>query len=234
MSISNFKQKIALFRLADMNGAIGEIILKTAVKSELTSVYECTLENMDSELQKFIDNQEYKNYDRVFIVGGNFTTKTADNIDIIMEEEPVKFIYRDHTWESNKLMKYKWSRVLLYDSKGNFISSSKNLYRELVPVNHPKHLRLTLLIDMANASITGYVPEEDVEGKKVIEEIYSLAGSASKFAQSMTEKILSNDAFFNEADILAKREAERKKIEEEEAEMLAMKEKLKRKRNSWW
>ena len=50
----------------------------------------------------------------------------------------------------------------------------------------------------------------------------------------MLEKIKSNDAFFNEADILARIEAERKAKEEEEEMLRALKEKFKRKREFLW
>ena len=68
----------------------------------------------------------------------------------------------------------------------------------------------------------------------MIEELYSLAGSSSEFAKNMIEKIKSNDAFFNEADILARIEAERKAKEEEEEMLRALKEKFKRKREFLW
>ena len=86
---------------------------------------------------------------------------------------------------------------------------------------------------MANAAITGYTPVEDEAGKSMLEELYSLAGSSDNFAKSMTEKIQSDDAFFNEADILAKIESERRALEEEEEKIRQMKEKLKRDRNKW-
>ena len=62
----------------------------------------------------------------------------------------------------------------------------------------------------------------------MIEELYQLAGSSEKFAQNLIEKIMSEDAFFNEADIIAKIEAERRAREEEEEQRRALKEKFKR------
>ena len=127
-----------------------------------------------------------------------------------------------------------WSRVLLFDRNGNPISSAKKLYQELVDSEHKKYVRLSIFIDMVNASITGYVPLEDEEGKKIIEELYTLAGSPTVFEQRMTEKLRSNDAFFNEQDILDRLEVERKAREEEELKKAQMRERLKRPNRSLW
>ena len=225
---------IILFRSDDLNGAVSEVILDTITKKGVEDVVVCTPETIDRELKFFLDNERYRKYSATYIVGSRFDKRLADRIDEIMMEEDVKFIYRDHHEESLDLSKYMWGRILLRDANGNPISSAKNLYREFVEKDHSKYIRLSLLIDMANAAITGYVPLEDEHGKAMIEELYSLAGSSSKFAKNMIEKIKSNDAFFNEADILARIEAERKAKEEEEEMLRALKEKFKRKREFLW
>ena len=225
---------IILFRSDDLNGAVSEVILDTITKKGVEDVVVCTPETIDRELKFFLDNERYRKYSATYIVGSRFDKRLADRIDEIMMEEDVKFIYRDHHEESLDLSKYMWGRILLRDANGNPISSAKNLYREFVEKDHSKYIRLSLLIDMANAAITGYVPLEDEHGKAMIEELYSLAGSSSKFAKNMIEKIKSNDTFFNEADILARIEAERKSKEEEEEMLRALKEKFKRKREFLW
>lgn len=225
---------IILFRSDDLNGAVSEVILDTITKKGVEEVVVCTPETIDRELKFFLDNEQYRKYSATYIVGSRFDKRLADRIDEIMMEEDVKFIYRDHHEESLDLSKYMWGRILLRDANGNPISSAKNLYREFVEKDHSKYIRLSLLIDMANAAITGHVPLEDEHGKAMIEELYSLAGSSSKFAKNMIEKIKSNDAFFNEVDILARIEAERKAKEEEEEMLRALKEKFKRKREFLW
>ena len=72
---------------------------------------------------------------------------------------------------------------------------------------------------MVNASVTNSKPEEDIEGSKTIEKLYELAGSPENFVENMMKKITSNDAFFNEADILALIEAEKREREEREAKL---------------
>lgn len=223
-----------LFRLNDLNGAVAEVILQTAVRQKIRRVVECTPETISGEIEKFLNEGEFRNYSKVYIIGSRFEKRLADRITDIMLEEEIEFVYRDHHRESLDLSKYLWGRVLLFDANSNPISSAKNLYRELVKQENPRYIRLSLLIDMANASITGYVPLEDEAGKAMIEELYNLAGSPSKFAESMIEKIMSDDAFFNEADIIAKIEAEKRAKEEAEEEMRVLKEKLRKRNTGWW
>lgn len=224
---------IILFRSDDLNGATSEILLETITKKGIGRVIICNSETINQEIKLFLDSEEYRNYSTTYIVGLGFDKKLADRIETIMLEDELNVVYRDHHRESLDLSKYMWGRILLKDAKGNPISSAKNLFREIVDNTHPKHLRLSILIDMANAAITGYTPVEDEAGKSMLEELYSLAGSSDNFAKSMTKKIQSDDAFFNEADILAKIEAERRALEEEEEKIRQMKEKLKRDRNKW-
>lgn len=225
---------IILFRSDDLNGAVSEVLLNTVNKHGVEKVVICTLENIDKEIRFFLDTEQYLKYSAVYIVGLKFDKLLAERITEIVAQEEVKFVYRDHHEESLDLSKYMWGRILLRDSLGNPISSAKNLYREFVDSSHPKYIRLSLLIDMANASITGYVPIDDKDGKEMIEELYSLSGSSENFAKSMIEKISSNDAFFNESDILARIEAEKRAAEEEEERLRQMKEKFKRKRDFLW
>lgn len=223
------KNKIVLFRTNDMNGAVAEILLKTAGNRRLLNkVVICENDELNMNIESFLTSGEYRSYSKVYIVGARFDKRLADKIDELMQEEDIEFIYRDHHEESLDLSKYMWGRILLYDAKGNPISSSKNLFREMVEKDNPRYIRLSLLVDMTNAAITGYVPEEDKHNKEMIEELYELAGSSEKFAENLVEKILGDDAFFNEADILAKIEAERKAKEEEEEQLRALKEKFKR------
>ena len=225
---------IILFRSDDLNGAVAEVLLQTTAKKGIDKVVVCTPETIDQELKFYLDNEIYRKYSATYIVGTRFDKLLGDRItDLILEEE-LEFVYRDHHEDSLDLSKYMWGRILLYDAKGNPISSAKNLYREVVAPTHSKYIRLTILTDLANAAITGYIPEEDKAGKEVIEELYNLAGSSSEFAKSMTEKIKSDDAFFNEADILAKIEAERKAKEEEEEKLREIKEKLNKKKDFLW
>lgn len=225
-------KKNILFRLDDMNGAIAEILLQTSMRNKISEVFICTKESISSEIERFLNSEEYKKCSKVYIIGSRFEKSLADRITDIMLEEEVQFIYRDHHEESLDLSKYMWGRVLLFDSNSNPISSSKNLFRDLITRDNPRYIRLSLLVDMSNASITNYVPAEDEANKAMIEELYELAGSSKKFAESMIEKIMSDDAFFNEADILARIEAERKALEEEEEQRRLLKEELKRRRNT--
>ena len=225
---------IFIFRAADLNGAASEVILKSATSQRVAEVRECTQDTIDAELERFIENGEYNKYSKTYILGIGFSTHIADKITTIIEEEGAKFIHRAHTRDALNLSKYMWSRVLLFDRNGNPISSAKKLYQELVDSEHKKYVRLSIFIDMVNASITGYVPLEDEEGKKIIEELYTLAGSPTVFEQRMTEKLRSNDAFFNEQDILDRLEVERKAREEEELKKAQMRERLKRPNRSLW
>ena len=120
-----------------------------------------------------------------------------------------------------------WTKILIWDRNGNEISSSKNIFREFIAKGHPRYIRLSILTDLVNACVTSHKPEEDIEGSKTIEKLYELAGNATEFAKSMTEKILSNDAFFNEADILAVIEQEKREAEEREAKLLELRSKRK-------
>lgn len=226
---------IILFRSDDLNGAISEVLLQTVIRKGIEKVVVCNSETIDKEIKLFLDTEQYRNYSTTYIIGLKFDKKLADRIESIMLEDEFNVVYRDHHEESLDLSKYMWGRILLRDAKGNPISSAKNLYREVVSSTHSKYIRLSILIDMANAAITGYTPLEDEAGKAMIEELYSLAGSSENFAKSMTEKIESNDAFFNEEDILARIEAERKAREEEEEKLRQLKEKLNRNKNkSLW
>lgn len=227
-------KEMILFRINDLNGAVAEVIIQTVTRGKISRVVECTPETISEEIEKFLNEGEFRKYSTVYIIGSRFEKKLADRITELMVEEDVEFVYRDHHRESLDLSKYLWGRVLLFDANSNPISSAKNLYRDIVSGQHPKYIRLSLLVDMANASITGYVPLEDEAGKAMIEELYKLAGSSSKFAESMIEKIMSNDAFFNEADIIAKIEAEKRAKEEAEEEMRAMKEKFKKRNTGLW
>ena len=223
------KYKTILFRTDDMNGAIAEVVLKTVTARKfLHETVICEASQMSMELESFLTSGKYMNYSRVYIVGAGFDKNIAEKIDLIMQEEPIEFVYRDHHESSLDLSKYMWGRILLFDAYGNPISSSKNLFRDLVDRDNNRYIRLSLLVDMSNASITGYTPIEDEHNKKMIEELYQLAGSSEKFAQNLIEKIMSEDAFFNEADIIAKIEAERRAREEEEEQRRALKEKFKR------
>ena len=226
---------IILFRSDDLNGAISEVILNSISRKGVEKVILCDSENIDEKIKLFLDVEDYRNYSTTYIVGLRFDKKLAERIEAIIAEDEFNVVYRDHHEESLDLSKYMWGRILLRDAKGNPISSAKNLYRELIENTHSKYIRLSILIDMANAAITGYTPEEDEAGKQMIEELYSLAGSSENFAKSMSAKIQSNDAFFNEEDILARIEAERKAREEEEAKLRELKEKLNRnKKKSLW
>lgn len=227
------RKGIILFRSDDLNGAISEVLLETVNRRGIEKVVVCTPESIDREIKFFLDNEQHRKYSKMYIVGLKFDKGLADRIEEIILEEEFDVVYRDHHEESLDLSKYMWGRILLRDAKGNPISSAKNLYREIVENTHSKYIRLSILIDMANASITGYVPSEDEAGKEMIEELYSLAGSSENFAKSMAQKIESDDAFFNEEDIIAKIEAERKAIEEEEEKLREMKEKLKRERRGF-
>lgn len=228
------KEGIILFRMNDLNGAIAEILLQVVTKNNVKKIVECTEETINSEIETYLNEEGFRSYKSTYIIGTSFDKKLADRITEIIEEEDVKFIYRDHHYESRELMKYFWGRVLLYDANSNPISSSKNLYREIVSPEHSKYIRLSILVDLSNAVITGYTPQEDEQGKDMIEELYRLAGSPSKFAESMINKIMNDDAFFNEADILAKIEEKRKEEERIEEERRLLKEKFKKRKAGLW
>lgn len=215
-------QSTVLFRTNDLNGATVEVLLRTGTRTRLNKVIECSVDNIDEQLELFIESGEYTNYKNIFIVGTPFSRKNADILDKIVAEEGIKVIYRDHHQESSHLHKYMWSKILIWDRNGNEISSSKNIFREFVGKGNSRYIRLSILTDLVNASVTSHKPEEDIEGSKTIEKLYELAGNATEFAKSMTEKILSNDAFFNEADILAVIEQEKREAEEREAKLLEL------------
>lgn len=211
-----------LFRSDDMNGATAEILLKTGTKIKLDKIVECNRGTIDELLENFINSGEYRKFNNIFIIGTGFSKENADLIDKLVYEEGIKVIYRDHHKESLNLSKYMWGRILIWDRNGHEISSCKNLFREFIERENPKYIRLSILIDLVNACITDYKPEDDLEGAKTMETLYNLAGNASNFAKDMIQKIQSNDAFFNEADILAVIEAERKEREEREAKLQEM------------
>lgn len=226
--ISRDMQSDILFRTNDLNGATAEVMLKTGTRLKIKEVVECELDNLDEKLAKFIDNEEYRKFRTIVIIGTGFSRKTADKLDELVANEGISVIYRDHHKESLDLSKYMWGRILLWDRNGNEISSSKNFFREYVSKEHPRYIRLSILSDLVNASVTSHKPEEDIEGSKTIEQLFNQAGCASKFVESMTEKILNNDAFFNEADILEAIEAEKRAEAEREAELALLKSKKKR------
>lgn len=223
-------QSSILFRTGDLNGATAEILLRTGTRVRLNKVIECDRENIDTILENFIDSGEFRSFKNIFIIGTGFSRKNADLLDKIVSEEGIRVIYRDHHKESLDLSKYMWGRILIWDRDGNEISSSKNLFREFVDKTHIRYIRLSILVDLVNASVTSYKPEEDIEGSKTIEQLFSLAGNASKFVENMTEKLMSNDAFFNEADILAIIEQEKREQEEREAKLAELKSRRKRQR----
>lgn len=216
-------QSTVLFRSDDLNGATAEILLKTGTRVKLNKVIECNNENIDEKLEDFIDSGEYRNFKNMFIIGVGFSRKNADRIEQLISEEGIKVVYRDHHKESLDLSKYMWGRILIWDRNGNEISSSKNLFREFIERENPRYIRLSILIDLVNASVTSCKPEDDIEGSKTIEKLYEMSGNATNFVENMTQKILSNDAFFNEADILAVIEAEKKEQEEREAKLAELK-----------
>ena len=216
-------QSSILFRSEDLNGATAEILLRVGTRVKLNKVIECNRENIDEKLENFIDSGEYKNFKTIFIIGVGFSRKNADKIDQIVSEDGIKVVYRDHNKDSLNLSKYMWGRILIWDRNGNEISSSKNLFREIIERDNAKYIRLSILIDLVNASVTSHKPEEDIEGSKTIEMLYKMAGSATMFVENMTQKILSDDAFFNEADILSVIEAEKKEQEEREAKLAELK-----------
>lgn len=223
-------QSTILFRSSDLNGATAEVLLRTGTKAKINKIVECNRENIDEKLENFIDSGEYRNFKNIFIIGVGFSRKNADKIDKLILEEGIKVIYRDHHKESLELSKYMWGRILIWDRHGNEISSCKNLFRELIDRDNSKYIRLSILIDLVNASITSHKPEEDLEGSITIEKLYEMSGNATKFVENMTKKIMSNDAFFNEEDILAVIEAERKEQEEREAKLAELKNKRKNSR----
>lgn len=218
-------QSTILFRSGDLNGATAEVILRTGTRVKINKVVECNRENIDEKLENFIDSGEYRNFKNIFIIGVGFSRKNADKIDQIVSEEGIKVVYRDHHKESLDLSKYMWGRILIWDRNGNEISSSKNLFREFIEADNSKYIRLSILTDLVNASVTSHKPEEDIEGSETMEKLYEMAGNATNFVENMTKKILSNDAFFNEEDILAVIEAERKEQEEREAKLAELKNK---------
>lgn len=224
-------QDTVLFRTGDLNGATAEILLRTATRLKLKKVIECTREDIDEKIENFLDSGEYGTCRNIVIVGTGFSRKNADRLDEMVAENEISVIYRDHHKESLDLSKYMWGRVLIWDRNGNEISSSKNFFREFVNPEHSKYIRLSILIDLVNASVTSHKPEEDIEGSKTIEQLYETAGTASKFVESMTEKIMNNDAFFNEADILEAIEAEKREEEAREAELALMRSQRKKNNN---
>lgn len=217
-----------LFRSDDLNGATAEILLRTGTRTRIVKVVECNSSTIDEKLENFLTSEEYMDYKNIVIVGVPFSRKNAELLDKIISEYDIKVIYRDHHEESSHLHKYMWSRILIWDRNGNEISSAKNIFREFVSKSNQRYIRLSILTDLVNASITSHKPEEDIEGSKTIDKLYELAGSPSKFVDNMTEKILSDDAFFNEADILAVIEQEKR----EEAERQAKIEELRNKRKN--
>lgn len=223
-------QSTILFRSGDLNGATAEVLLRTGTNAKINKVVECNRENIDEKLENFIDSGEYTKFKNIFIIGLGFSRKNADKIDKLISEEGIKVTYRDHHKESLDLSKYMWGRILIWDRYGNEISSCKNLFRELIDKNHPKYIRLSILIDLVNASVTSHKPEEDIEGSKTIEKLYEMSENTTKFVENMTKKIMSNDAFFNEEDILAVIEAERKEQEEREAKFAELQNKRKNRR----
>lgn len=220
-------QSTILFRSGDLNGATAEVLLRTGTKAKVNKIVECNRENIDEKLEDFIDSGEFRKFKNIFIIGLGFSRKNADKIDKIILEDGVKVTYRDHHKESLELSKYMWGRILIWDRHGHEISSCKNLFRELVDRDNSKYIRLSILIDLVNASVTSHKPEEDIEGSKTIEKLFEMSGNATKFVENMTKKIMSNDAFFNEEDILAVIEAERKEQEEREAKLAELQNKRK-------
>ena len=224
-------QSSILFRSDDLNGATAEILLRTGTRARLNKVVECNSSNIDKKLESFLTSEEYLDYKNIFIVGVTFSRENAELLDKIASENDIKVIYRDHHTESSHLHKYMWSRILIWDRNGNEISSSKNMFREFVGRSSQRYIRLSILVDLVNASITSYKPEEDIEGSKTIDKLYELAGSPSEFVNNMTEKIMSNDAFFNEADILALIEQEKREEAERQAKLEELKNQRKKNRN---
>ena len=213
-----------LFRTDDLNGATSEILLRTGMKAKLKKVVECNKETIDEKLNSFLFSNEYLDYKNIIIVGTGFSRKNADRLDEIVANDGLRVIYRDHHKDSLDLSKYMWGRILIWDRNGNEISSSKNLFREFISTRNPKYIRLSILVDLVNASVTSHKPEEDIEGSKTIEKLFELSGSASKFVEDMSKKITDNDAFFNEADIIAAIEAEKRAEEERQAKIEEMRE----------
>jgi hypothetical protein len=227
---------IILFRTNDLNGAIAEVLLQTASSSQkLDKVVVCEASEMSSILDEYITSKEITKYNKVYIVGCGFDKKIAEKIEEILEYEDIVFVYRDHHRESLELSKYKWSRVLLFDYNEDAISSAKNIYREIIQTNNPRYVRLTILVDAANAIITGHTPLEDEYNKALLEDIYNKFESSSEFAKEMTQRMLDDEPFFNEAEILERLEAERKAKEEEEEALRKVREEYKRRdRGAWW
>lgn len=216
-------QNTILFRADDLNGATAEVLLRTGTRLKLKKIVECNRNNIDEKLENFIESGEYRDYKNIFIVGTGFSRKNADILDEIVAQESINVVYRDHHKESLDLSKYMWGRILIWDRNENEISSSKNLFREFIPRDNSKYIRLSILVDLVNASVTSYKPEEDIEGSKKIEKLYELSGSPTKFVEDMTQKILNDDVFFNESDILALIEEEKREAEKREAELAELK-----------
>jgi hypothetical protein len=227
---------IILFRTNDLNGAIAEVLLQTVSNTQkLSEVVVCEPSEMSGKLETYIDTGMMNKYSKVYIIGCGFDRRVAEKIDAMLEYEDISFVYRDHHRESLELSKYQWSRVLLLDFNENPISSSKNLYREIVQTNNTRYVRLTLLVDAANAVITGYTPVEDEHNKSLLEDIYNKFDSSVEFAKEMTQRMLNEEPFFNEAEILERLEAERKAKEEEEEVIRRAREEFKRRdRGAWW
>lgn len=227
-NFTNGNKKIILFRADDLNGATAEIVLSFGAKEKIDKVVECTRETIDEALLSFLKSKEFYDYKRVYIVGLEFDKKIADKIEELYRDDRIDtmFYYRDHHEENTELHKYMWGKVIVLDHKGIPMCSSRKLFREFVPQSHPKHLRLLILTDIVNAIVTGVIGEEEEYMANKMIELYNVANSSSDFVRDMNEKIMSNEPFFNEADLLAIQEAKRLKEEEEMEKLMQLREKL--------
>lgn len=218
-------KKTILFRADDLNGATAEIVLTVGAREKIDKVVECSKESINESLSNFLNSNELYEYNKVYIIGHEFDKKIGDKIEDLHRDDAIdtKFIYRDHHKDNNNLHKYMWSKVLVLDYKEHPICSSRLLFREIVPRSNSKYLRLLILTDIVNAIVTGFTPEEDESMANKINELYDVTKSSSEFVRDIREKIMSNEPFFNENDLLAIEEAKRLKEEEEIEKMKALK-----------
>lgn len=106
-----FKSKVKLFTHLDLDGIGSEVVGRLAFPLIDVTIVR-NPKDASEKVKEFLDNQEYLEYDHIFITDISVSDEVAMEINELGLYETMKFTLLDHHGTADYLNKYPWAHVI--------------------------------------------------------------------------------------------------------------------------
>ena len=101
--------RIKMFTHIDLDGVGCAILLQNAYRNAKIDIEYCEYNNINEKVEEFLNENNYTDYDKIFITDISVNEKIAEKIDYIHNIR--EFVLLDHHKTADWLNKYRWATV---------------------------------------------------------------------------------------------------------------------------